>query len=333
MTKKIYYVVGIVTLCLIGFLGVYFTFKDDENKDMDKIVVAEVTHSAFYAPFYASIHNGYFEDEGIDLEVILTSGADKVASAVLSGDANIGLSGLEATLYVYENGADDYLVNFSSLTKRDGQFLVGNCDLKDNFDASMLKGKSVLAGRAGGMPSMVFEYALYKNGLSKKDVEVDNSVDFASLSGAYIGGTGDFVNLFEPTALNLEKEGYGCVLASIGLMSGEVPYTVFHTKKSYLDKNDDIIERFTRAIAKGLKFVKENDSKKIAKVIKDEFPDTTLEDLSKVVDRYKEADSWWDTTYIREDAYNNLLDLMEYNGALSERIDYKVIVNNEFNEQ
>jgi NitT/TauT family transport system substrate-binding protein len=196
----------------------------------------------------------------------------------------------------------------------------------------MLKGKSVLAGRTGGMPAMVFEYALYKNGLSKKDVNVDNSVDFASLSGAYIGGTGDFVNLFEPTALNLEKEGYGCVLASIGLMSGEVPYTVFHTKKSYLEKNKDLIEKFTKAIGKGLKFVKENDSEKIAKVIKDEFPDTDINDLIKVVDRYKEADSWWDTTFISQDAYNNLLDLMEYNDALDERIDYKVIVDNSFNE-
>ena len=330
--KKIYYLIGIVSLCLVGFLGVYFAFKDEEKNDMENIVVAEVTHSAFYAPFYVSIHKGYFEDEGIDLDVILTSGADKVASAVLSGDANIGLSGLEATLYVYNNGADDYLVNFSSLTKRDGQFLVGDCKLKDNFEPSMLKGKSVLAGRTGGMPAMVFEYALYKNGLSKKDVNVDNSVDFASLSGAYIGGTGDFVNLFEPTALNLEKEGYGCVLASIGLMSGEVPYTVFHTKKSYLEKNKDLIEKFTKAIGKGLKFVKENDSEKIAKVIKDEFPDTDINDLIKVVDRYKEADSWWDTTFISQDAYNNLLDLMEYNDALDERIDYKVIVDNSFNE-
>lgn len=330
--KKIYYLIGIVSLCLVGFLGVYFAFKDEEKNDMENIVVAEVTHSAFYAPFYVSIHKGYFEDEGIDLDVILTSGADKVASAVLSGDANIGLSGLEATLYVYNNGADDYLVNFSSLTKRDGQFLVGDCKLKDNFEPSMLKGKSVLAGRTGGMPAMVFEYALYKNGLSKKNVNVDNSVDFASLSGAYIGGTGDFVNLFEPTALNLEKEGYGCVLASIGLMSGEVPYTVFHTKKSYLEKNKDLIEKFTKAIGKGLKFVKENDSEKIAKVIKDEFPDTDINDLIKVVDRYKEADSWWDTTFISQDAYNNLLDLMEYNDALDERIDYKVIVDNSFNE-
>lgn len=331
--KKIYYIVGVISLCLVCFVGIYFGFKNsEEDKTKDKLVVAEVTHSAFYAPFYVSIHKGFFDKEDLDIEVILTSGADKVASAVLSGDANIGLAGLEATLYVYENGAEDYLVNFSSLTKRDGQFLVGDCKLKDNFDPSMLKDKRVLAGRAGGMPSMVFEYALYKNGLSKKDVIVDNSVEFASLSGAYIGGNGDFVNLFEPTALAIEKEGYGCVLASIGLMSGEVPYTVFSTKKSYLNNNKDVIERFTKAIGEGLKFVKEHDSHEIAKIIKDEFPDTSIEDLTKVVDRYKEADSWWDTTYISEEAYNNLLDLMEYNNALTERVDFKTLVDNSFNE-
>ncbi len=199
--KKIYYIVGVITLCLVSFIAVYFGFKDKDDNGNDKLVVAEVTHSVFYAPFYVSLHNGYFQDNNLDVDVILTSGADKVASAVLSGDANVGLSGLEATLYVYENGANDYLVSFSSLTKRDGQFLVGDCSLKDNFDASMLKGKSVLAGRTGGMPSMVFEYALYKNGINRKEVNVDNSVDFASLSGAYIGGNGDFVNLFEHSAL------------------------------------------------------------------------------------------------------------------------------------
>ena len=331
--KKYVCLVLIGILCIAGFFGVYYGFsKDDKDDKNQNIVVAEVTHSAFYAPFYVSLHEGYFEEEGLDVEVILTSGADKVASAVLSGDANIGLSGLEATLYVYDNGADDYLVSFSSLTKRDGQFLVGDCSLKDSFTVNDLKGKSVLAGRAGGMPSMVFEYALYKNGIEKGEVTVDNSVDFASLSGAYIGKQGDFVNLFEPTALALEKENYGCVLASLGLMSGEVPYTVFHTKKSYIKNNKDVVEKFTNAIGKGLKFVKENDSEKIAKVIKSEFPDISLEDLSKVVIRYKEADSWWDTTYIKEDAYNNLLDLMEYNDALNERIDFNKIVDNSFNE-
>ena len=147
--KKIIYIAGVLILAILCFVGIYFGFKNEDSEDSQKLVVAEVTHSVFYSPFYVSLHNGYFKEQGLDVEVILTSGADKVASAVLSGDANVGLSGLEATLYVYNNGASDYLVNFSSLTKRDGQFLVGDCSLKDNFDVNMLKGKSVLAGRTG----------------------------------------------------------------------------------------------------------------------------------------------------------------------------------------
>ena len=330
--KKVYYlIVGLLIIFIIS-LSIIYNKYNDNNKSNDKVIVAEVTHSVFYAPFYVSIHNNYFKNEGLDIEVILTSGADKVASAVLSKDVNIGLSGLEATLYVYDNNAQDYLVSFSSLTKRDGQFLFGDCNLKDNFNVEMLKGKSVLAGRKGGMPSMVFEYALYKNGLSNNDVIVDNSVDFASLTGAYIAGSGDFVNLFEPNALKLEKEGYGCVLASLGLMSGEIPYTVFHARKNYINDNKEIIKKFTKAINKGLIFVKENTPEEIAKVIKPEFVDTSIEDLTSVVKRYKDADSWWDNTFIKEDAYNNLLDLMEYNKALNKRYDFKTLVDNSFNE-
>lgn len=323
---KYFYVIGILGLALIVFFTLFNKF---DNKNDKKLVVAEVTHSVFYAPFYVSLHNGYFKEEGLDVEVILTSGADKVASAVLSGDAQIGLSGLEATIYVYENNAKDYLVNFSSLTKRDGQFLVGDCSLKNKFTPKMLEGKSVLVGRSGGMPSMVFMYALYKNNVNKSKVIADTSVDFASLSGAFIGKQGDFVNLFEPTALAIEKEGYGCVLESLGLLSGELPYTVFHTKKSYIDDNKDTITSFRKAIQKGLDYVKENNEKEIAKVIASEFPSTSLEDLSTVIKRYKDADSWWGNTTITEDSFNNLIDLMEYNNAIKTKPSYDVLVNNE----
>ena len=324
--KRTYYVIGLMTVFVLCLSFIYFKW----NRKSGDITVAEVTHSVFYAPFYVSLENGYFSDEGIDVDVILTSGADKVASAVLSGDAEIGLSGLEATLYVKQNGESDYLVNFSALTKRDGQFLVGSCDYKDSFSLGELRGKSVLAGRSGGMPSMVFNYALYKNGID--GVIIDNSVDFASLSGAYIGGSGDFVNLFEPTALYIEKEGYGCVLDSVGLIGGELPYTVFHTRKSFLEDNKDLIKRFVKAIQKGLDYVHSHSALETANVIRNQFPDTDILDLEKVIKRYIDADSWWDSTVIEMSAYNNLLDLMEYNDALDSRISYEEIVVNSFDE-
>ena len=325
--KKFYLTISVLLIFIISIFLIY----NNNNKKNNNITVAEVTHSVFYAPFYVSIHNGYFKEEGLDVNVILTSGADKVASSVLSGDAQIGLSGLESTLYIYDNGAKDYLVSFSSLTKRDGQFLFGDCDLKDKFKLEDLKGKSVLVGRKGGMPAMVFAYALYKNGITE-GVTLDTSVEFASLPGAYIAKTGDFVNLFEPTATSLEKEGVGCVLSSVGQIAGELPYTVFHTKKSYLENNEKTLEKFTKAIRKGLQFVRDNDAKTIAKTIQNEFSDTSLEDLEKVINRYKDADSWYTDTLINEEAYNNLLELMEYNQALENRYDFNILVDNRFNE-
>lgn len=330
--KKNYIIIGLLAIFIMLITIIYKKFNNTGDDNLEKITVAEVTHSAFYAPFYVAIEKGYFTDEGIDLNVVLTSGADKVASAVISKDANIGLSGLEATLYVYENNAKDYLVSFSSLTKRDGQFLFGDCKYKENFKLEDLKSKRVLVGRSGGMPSMVFVYALYKNGIDKNDILIDTSVDFASLSSAYIANEGDFVNLFEPNATYLEKKGYGCTLESLGKLSGEVPYTVFHTTKSYLNNNKDLLKKFVKAINKGLEYVKNNDSNEIAKTINNQFADTSLVDLTKVIDNYKNNDSWWDNSLIDIDAYNNLLDLMIYNNAINDRYDFNTLVDNSLYE-
>ena len=189
MKKLILIVVTIFLLFIIAF-----SFKKEES---NKIIVSEVTHSVFYSPWYVAIENKYFEGSGLDIEVMLTPGADKVASSVISGDANIGLSGPEATVYVYNN-SNEKLITFSSLTKRDGQFIVGDCKYKDNFSILDLKGKKVLAGRSGGMPLLMFKYALKESNINEEDVIIDTSIDFASLTGAYLSNQGDFVNLFEP---------------------------------------------------------------------------------------------------------------------------------------
>ena len=317
--KKVIYFISIIFINSVLF----FITRKEKNSD---IVVAEVTHSIFYTPFYVSIHNGYFEEENLNVKTILTSGADKVTSAVLSGEANIGLSGMEAVLYVYNNNAKDYLVAFSSLTKRDGQFLFGDCKYKDNFNINDLIGKSVLTGRKGGMPSMVFNYALYKNGIDSSKVYLNTSVDFASLSAAYIRGEGDFVNLFEPTASALENEKKGCVLSSIGLLSGEVPYTVFHSKKSFIDNNKEVIEKFTRAITRGKEFVRDNNEEVIANVIKDEFPGNSILEIKNIIKRYKDADSWYFNNSINRDSFNNLIELMEVNGEVLSNVDFNKVV-------
>lgn len=317
----------IIVLIIVIISAIFFIFKKEDKSNLTKVTVAEVTHSAFYAPWYVAIEKGYFEKNGIDIEVVLTSGANNVVAAVLSNDVNIGLCGPEATIYVYNEGEKDYVQTFSGLTKRDGQFIVSREKI-DDFKLSDLEGKEVLAGRTGGMPILNFQNALRNNNIEEKDIDINTSVDFASLSGAFIGGQGDFVNLFEPNATNIEKLGYGYVVASIGELSGEVPYTAFNARKSYIKNNGEIIESFVKSINEGLKFVKDNKADVIAETIIGEFPDTSINDLITIIDRYKEADSWLSTPYISEDSFNNLVKIMIESGELDDSVSYEDLIIN-----
>ena len=296
--------------------------KKIKEEKRQKITLAEVTHSIFYAPQYVAIEQGYFEEVGIDVELILTSGADKVTAAVLSKDADIGFCGSEGTIYVYNGGEKDYLKTFAQLTQKDGSFLVSREEIKD-FKLEDLEGKTVLGGRAGGMPEMTLEYALKQNGIDpKKDVEIDTSVDFAAMGGAFIGGQGDFVTLFEPNALEIEKEGYGYVVASIGELGGVVPYTSYSARISFLEENKELINNFTKAIQKGIDYVHNHTDEEVAKAIIDQFPDTSLEDIAKVVKRYRDIDAWPKTTDFSEDSFNHLQDIMIDNGAIDKKVPY-----------
>ena len=292
---------------------------------MNSIKIAEVTHSVFYAPLYVAIEEGYFRNENIDIKLILTPGADKVSAAVLSGDVQIGFAGAESAIYVYEKNEKDYLQIFSGLTKRDGQFILGRKDKKD-FSLKDLYGKEILVGRSSGMPALNFLNALKNEEIDKNKIKINYNIDFASLSGAFIGNTGDYVNLFEPTALKLEKEGYGYVLQSIGLLSGEMPYTTFYARKSYIENNKEIIKSFTKAINKGLEFVKNNDEMKIAKSIYKQFPDLSLNDLSTIIKRYKDADSFLDSSYIEEKLLINLENLLIDNNLLKNYVPYNDLI-------
>ena len=321
--KKIFYtflVILLLVLCLIFFLP-----KKEKNDNMNSIKIAEVTHSVFYAPLYVAIEEGYFRNENIDIKLILTPGADKVSAAVLSGDVQIGFAGAESAIYVYEKNEKDYLQIFSGLTKRDGQFILGRKDKKD-FSLKDLYGKEILVGRSSGMPALNFLNALKNEEIDKNKIKINYNIDFASLSGAFIGNTGDYVNLFEPTALKLEKEGYGYVLQSIGLLSGEMPYTTFYARKSYIENNKEIIKSFTKAINKGLEFVKNNDEMKIAKSIYKQFPDLSLNDLSTIVKRYKDADSFLDSSYIEEKLLINLENLLIDNNLLKNYVPYNNLI-------
>ncbi len=327
MKKRIIFC--LITLLLI--VGVIFGVNYYQNKNNDTnltiIKLAEVTHSVFYTPLYVAIENGYFDDEGIKIDLILTPGADKVSAAVLSGDANIGFAGAESAIYVYEAGEKDFLQIFGGLTKRDGQFIVAREDIND-FSLNDLIGKEILVGRSTGMPALNFINSVDNAGINIDEININDSVDFASLTGSFIGGTGDFVNLFEPSATLLEKEGYGYVVASVGELSGEVPYTTFYAKESYIDNNEELLIKFNKAIQKGLDYTYKTDSNIIAEDIISQFPDSNINDLTIMIDRYKESDSWLKDTTVSEKFFDNLENFLIKFKLLDTETSYENIVRN-----
>ena len=322
--KKIIICLIIVTLIIIS-ITMPIINKKNNKENTSTIRVAEVTHSIFYAPWYVSIENGYFEEEGINIDLILTPGADKVTAAVLSKDVDVGFCGPEATIYIYNGQEEDYLQTFAGMTKRDGQFIVSR-DQISNFEYNMLIGKEVLAGRIGGMPELNFENGL--RNLNITNVNINTSIEFASLSSAFIGGNGDFVNLFEPNALKLEKEGFGYVVGSVGEISGEMPYTAFNARKSYIEANTDLLIKFTKAINKGLNYVINHSDLEVANIIYHQFPDLSLNDIEIIVKRYRENDSWLPNAYISEKLFNNLQEIIYSSKLIDEYVPYQNLVNN-----
>ena len=331
MKKNILYYCLFFILVFLMVCSLFLDFnhsKKNENK-RTKVTLAEVAHTIFYAPQYVAIEKGYFKEVGIDIELILTAGADKVTAAVLSGDADIGFCGSEGTIYVYNAKEKDYLKTFAQLTQKDGSFLVSREKI-DNFTLNDLKGKSVIGGRAGGMPEMTFEWALKQNGIDpKNDLEIDTSIAFAAMGGAFISGQGDFVTLFEPNALEIEQQGYGYVVASIGELGGVVPYTSYSARGSYIEKNSELISNFTKAIQKGLDFVHNSSNKEVAEAILSQFPDTSLNYLEKVVARYRKIDAWPKTTKFSEESFDHLQDIMIDNGVLNSKVSYDKLIYSE----
>ena len=310
-------------------LGV-FAAKKDEAK-LAKVTLNEVAHSIFYAPQYVAIEKGYFKNEGLDMTLITGFGADKTMTAVISGEADIGFMGAEASIYAYQEGATDPVVNFAQLTQRAGNFLVAREEMPD-FKWEDLKGRKVLGGRKGGMPEMVFEYILKQNGLdSQKDLSIDQSIDFGATAAAFTGdNSADFTVEFEPSATALEKQGAGYVVASLGVDSGYVPYTSYSAKTSYMEKNPDIMQKFTNALQKGMDYVQKHTPEEIARVIEPQFPETDLDTITAIVKRYYDQDTWKENLVFGQEGFELLQDILEDAGELKERTPYEELVNTEF---
>lgn len=301
-----------------------------KDNGMEKVRLTEVAHSIFYAPMYVAIENGYFEEEGMELELVNGLGADKTMTAVLAGETEIGFMGSEASVYVYNEGAEDYVVNFAQLTQRAGNFLVSR-EKEDDFQMTDLKGKTVLGGRKGGMPQMVFEYILKKYGLDPEtDLNIVTNIDFGMTAQAFAGGNGEYTVEFEPSATALEEEGSGYVVASLGIESGYVPYTAYSAKKSYIEENPEIIRGFVNALQKGMDYVNTHTAEEIAEVIQPQFAETDRETLVTIISRYYEQDTWKEDLVFEEASFTLLLDILESAGELEKRPPYEALVDNTY---
>ena len=332
--KTITYAIVIIILIAI-VISIFITKNKTNNNEneLKTISVNEVTRSVFYAPQYVAINNGYFEENGMKIELSTGQGADAVMTAVLSGQCDIGFAGPEASIYVYNEGKEDYTQVFAQMTKRDGSFLVAKEDT-DNFSWQDLKGKTVIPGRKGGVPYMTLEYVLKKNEINPQtDLTLDDSIKFDLMAGAFSSGDAEYVTLFEPTASLTEQEGKGYVVASVGAEAGEIPYTAYFAKKSYIESNEDTIQKFTNAIYKGQQYVKEHTSKEIAEAIQSFFPDTDIEQLENAVQSYKDIDAWNETPVLKEEAYHRLEEVMTMAGELDKKAPYEKVINNKYAEQ
>ncbi len=333
MKNRIILVLLVIVL-IAGIISIVMINKNKDTQTSETLIkVNEVTRSVFYAPQYVAINNGYFKENGIEVELSTGQGADAVMTAVLAGQCDIGFAGPEASIYVYNEGKEDYTQVFAQMTKRDGSFLVSK-ENTDNFSWQDLKGKTVIPGRKGGVPYMTLEYVLKKNGINPQtDLILDDSIKFDLMAGAFASGDAEYVTLFEPTASLTEEQGKGYIVASVGEEAGEIPYTAYFAKKSYIENNENLIKNFTEAIYKGQQWVKDHSPEEVAQSIQSFFPDTDLEQLANAVKSYKDIDAWNDTPILTEESFNRLQEVMTMAGELSEKAPYDKIVNNKYAEE
>ncbi|GAB6173004.1 ABC transporter substrate-binding protein [Paradesulfitobacterium aromaticivorans] len=321
-------------ILIVLLLGISLILSGCGNQsELTKVKLSEVTHSIFYAPQYVALTQGFFKEEGLDIELTNGQGADKVMTAVLSGQVDIGFAGPEASVYVFNEGKEDYSVVFAQLTNGDGTFLMGR-EPNPDFKWSDLKGKSVIGGRKGGMPAIVLQYVLSKNGLTlEKDVSIDTTMQFAAMPGAFMGGKGDYVIIFEPTASTMEKEGKAYIVASLGKESGEIPYTAYFTKKSTIANNPQLIQKFTNAIYKGQRWVASHSPEEIATAIKPQFTNDSDEILISAIKRYQEQNTWKKDPILNENDFYLLQDIIKDAGELNKIAPYEKVVTREFGEK
>lgn len=317
---------SILTACILMFIP--FSACGNPDGNLKTIELNEVTHSVFYAPLYLAIENGYFEEEGLKINLTNGGGADKSMTAILSGTAHIGLMGPETVIYVYNQNKSDCPKVFGQLTKRDGSFLVSR-KAEPDFKWSDLAGKEILAGRKGGVPAMTFEYILKELDMENNlDYKLNFDVQFNLMTSAFLEGTADYCTVFEPTASEYQSAGKWHIVASVGEQGGEIPYTSFIALESYIENNRDELISFLKAIKKAHEFLAENTSRTVAEQIVRQFPSTTIQSIEASINSYKRIDAWKNDLKATADSFDRLQNIMDSAGELSAKAPFDKIVDN-----
>jgi len=321
----------IAILLIVSVLALCIPLTACRGASDETVRLNEVTHSVFYAPLYVAINEGYFEEEGIKIELTNGGGADKTMTAVLSGQADIGFCGPEAAVYVYNEGKKNYPIVIGQLTQRDGSFVIAREDIPNFSWSTAFVGKEIIGGRKGGVPAMALEYALKKNGyVDGVNTTINYDVQYDLIAAAFEGGTGDFCTMFEPAATNFQLAGKGRIVASVGEEAGTIPYTCFCCEQSYLKNNKDKVTKFLRAVNKGVRFVSEHTPSEIAEAVAPSFADTSKDVLTSAIANYKRIGAYVDSMRLKEEDFDRLQDIIIEAGVMTKKASYADLVDNSY---
>ena len=329
---KIWKKLSIVGMALLLVVSASFFATACGKRDYNKIELNEVTHSIFYAPLYVAMNQGFFEDEGLTVSLTNGGGSDTSMKALLAGSADIILAGPETVVYTQQEGVADKPVVFGQLTTCDGSFIVSKED-EQNFTLADLVGETIIGGRQGGLPAMTLQYIIensgYAIGTGANEINMRTDVAFNLTASVWEGDSNvKYCTLFEPTATNIEKEGKGFVVASLGKISVEIPYTCFAAKESYLEEHSDVAEKFLKAVGKGYDYIISNDSETVAKALLPSFEGNTIAELQVAVEQYILISAWSSDMILTEASFNNLMNVMLNAGVITETSNWEDVVDN-----
>lgn len=331
-----------LSILLVIFVSVFsLVFTGCKKNDNNKIRISEVTHSIFYAPLYVAMNKGYFEEEGLEIELTNAGGSDTVMSSLISKSADIGLMGPESVVYVRNNGMKNAPIVFAQLTACDGSFLVGRTDEGNAFSWENLKGSHIIGGRKGGMPAMTLQYILEQHSLKpgaeigeNVDTVLDTTIAFNLTASSFVAGTGDYCTMFDPVASQCEIDGTGYIVSALGDEVSDIPYTAFTATSNYLKNNKDKIDKFMRALKKGYDYLfsafTNNNDDQIISSLKPSFSTTSDQLITASVKNYMGIGAYASSFVLKESSWNRMLDIIDNAGELTSRVAWNDAVDTSF---